>query len=201
MGTISKLDQFIKRYNQSVEEEPSAHYDAELEYCEDTIADLCAEFLLEYRAAGNVPLPVQGKEERRHLYLWMRGEEEYVVGKFDIDHEVQRRQHDEHMRDHHVSHGGWWVRQIVQYYDRANMFFAEAASLRDQAKRFASITDEDTHKKRQKLERDATHLELRAKQAIVKAMMTAKGCAESAIRVYGNLPMPGVPSGEVQPWT
>jgi hypothetical protein len=37
-----------------------------------------------------------------------------------------------------------------------------------------------------------------ALQALAKAMMTSKGCLESAIRVYGDLPRGGVPSGEIR---
>lgn len=41
---------------------------------------------------------------------------------------------------------------------------------------------------------------MRGQQALAKAMMTAKGCVESSIRVFGPLPKPGMSSGYVEPW-
>lgn len=38
------------------------------------------------------------------------------------------------------------------------------------------------------------------KQALCKMVMTALGCVESTIRVHGDLPQPGVPSGEIREW-
>lgn len=173
---ITKLEAFIRRYNKSVEEEPSATYAAELEYCEDTIGELCAEYLIE-SDHGEFPLTTNGRDERRHLYLWMRGEETYAGNKFDAEQRVQRYEHDDHMRIDHFAPDGWWLRQIVQYYDRAAMFFSAAQSEPNEEKKRA--------------------LQLRGQQAICKAIMTAKGACESSIRVFGNLPQPGLPSGDV----
>lgn len=38
------------------------------------------------------------------------------------------------------------------------------------------------------------------RQALAKSIMTMIGCIESVIRVYGPLPAPGVPSGEIKEW-
>jgi hypothetical protein len=124
------------------------------------------------------PLPIQGKPERRHLYRWVKEEEEYVHGKFDD----QRQGHDNSFHDDGMA--GFWTRQIVQYLDRANDWLVEAAGCR-------SIGNDE----------DGRILEMKAQQAICKAMMTAKGCAESSIRVFGPLPRPGLSSSAgVQPW-
>jgi hypothetical protein len=123
----------------------------------------------------SVALPTQGRAERAHLYEWICGEEEYVAGKFDD----QRDGHDQTFRDYDID--AFWVRQIVQYFDRARVFL-------DAAKASGSSN------------RSQRHLEMRAQQAIVKAMMTCKGMAESSIRVYGPLPTPGVSSGEIREW-
>lgn len=121
-----------------------------------------------------VPLPTQGRRERAHLYEWITQEEKYVAGKFDD----QRAGHDDTLRHYDVDE--FWTRQVMQYYDRARQFLRAAAE----------ETETDTRR----------HLEQRAQQAIVKAMMTAKGFAECSIRVYGPLPQPGVSSGEVREW-
>lgn len=126
----------------------------------------------------SVALPTQGRAEREHLYRWIVGEEEYVAGKFDD----QRPDHDDEMRDSHLNPEGFWFRQIVQYYDRARIFFNEALSLEEG----------DPHRR---------EMEQRGQQALAKAMMTAKGCVESSIRVYGPLPKPGLSSGNVEEWT
>lgn len=39
------------------------------------------------------------------------------------------------------------------------------------------------------------------RQALAKAMMTMHGAVESSIRVFGPMPQPGVPSGEIQEWS
>lgn len=123
-------------------------------------------------------LPLQGKEERRHLYEWMTLEEEYVAAKFDD----QRNGHDDEMRSV-AGFNDFWIRQVVQYYDRAYTFLIGAKAARENG-------DHES----------ARHLEQRAQQAMAKAMMTAKGMVESSIRVFGPLPTPGVPSGEVFEW-
>lgn len=119
-------------------------------------------------------LPVQDRRERAHLYAWISLEEGYVSGKFDD----QRDGHDETLRQYDVD--GFWTRQVMQYYDRARAFLAGAKDSEDpEARRF---------------------LEMKAQQAITKAMMVAKGFAESSIRVFGPLPTPGVSSGNVSTW-
>lgn len=114
--------------------------------------------------------------EREQLYLWVSVEEEYADNKFDD----QRNGHDESLS--HYGVGNFWTRQIVQYLDRAEMFLFAAKS-----------ESEDMEAKR--------FLEMKAQQAMAKCMMTAKGLVESSIRVYGDLPTPGVPSGEIKEWT
>lgn len=121
------------------------------------------------------PLTTQGRRERMHLYRWINGEEAYVAGKFDD----QRDGHDETLAEHDIER--FWVRQVVQYYDRANQFLRAAAAAEDVL--------------------DARYLEQKAQQAMAKAMMTAKGMVESSIRVFGPLPKPGVPSGTIEKWT
>ena len=120
-----------------------------------------------------VALPTQGKPERLHLYVWIEEEEVYVHDKF----KDERTTHDttwEH------GFGAFWFGQIVQYYDRAKQFFDAADNQDDElAKRF---------------------LRMKGQQALAKAMMTAKGCVESSIRTFGNMPTPGVPSGEISEW-
>lgn len=123
------------------------------------------------------PLPIQGRQEREHLYQWVAAEEEYVAAKFDDE----RNGHDEQMRNDPEL--DFWIRQVVQYYDRARHFLIAA--------------------KRERIgagEEGAEYLEKKAQQAICKGMMTAKGMAESSIRVFGPLPKPGVSSGEIEPW-
>lgn len=41
---------------------------------------------------------------------------------------------------------------------------------------------------------------LQGRQALAKMVMTSQGCLESAIRVFGSLPAPGVSSGEISEW-
>lgn len=120
-----------------------------------------------------VGLPTQGKPEREHLYLWIWEEEKYVHGKFDD----QRQGHDDSLRTYDLS--VFWERQVTQYLDRAKMFLEGAREARSE---------------------DRRHLEQRAQQAMAKGMMTHKGLVESSIRVFGSLPQPGLPSGEVRAW-
>lgn len=129
---------------------------------------------------NHIPMPFHGKPERRHVYNWMRLEEGYVTTKFEKP--GQPRDDDK---------GGlpeydlemFWERQIVQYLDRAKDALASARRLR-------AIEDHES----------ARHLEMKAQQALIKCLMTVKGCVESTIRVYGPLPKPGVSSGNVYSW-
>lgn len=123
-------------------------------------------------------LPLQGRKEREHLYRWISEEEAYVAGKFDD----QRDGHDASLAMTGLD--DFWSRQIVQYLDRAQMFLVGALE--------AAQAGKD--------EREVRHLEQRAQQAMAKCMMTTKGLVESSIRVFGDLPKPGVPSGDVQDW-
>lgn len=125
------------------------------------------------RSSDSFCLPTQGREERLHLYRWIEGEEKYVAGKFDD----QRDRHDESMRSCDLE--DFWIRQVVQYYDRARTFLGVASNLEGEERRI---------------------LEMKAQQAMAKAMMTAKGMVESSIRVFGALPKPGVTSGEIEVW-
>lgn len=124
-------------------------------------------------AAEWFPLPIQGKQEREHLYQWMTKEEAYVSEKFDNNKE--RARHDATLARYNIDE--FWAPQVIQYMDRARMYM-EMAGLSPPTKR-----------------RD---YELRAQQAICKGMMTFKGMAESCIRVYGKLPTAGVSSGEIE---
>lgn len=124
---------------------------------------------------NSFPLPLQEKPEREHLYRWITKEEEYVALKFND----QRMGHDRSLKENGL--GDFWIRQVIQYYDRANAFLTQAKKYRSTGMNY-----------------NARLLELKAQQAIAKAMMTAKGLAESSIRVYGDLPKPGVPSGEIK---
>lgn len=118
-------------------------------------------------------LPIQGRPEREHLYKWIAGEEEYVAGKFDD----QRDGHDESMASGDLE--AFWFRQVTQYLSRATAFINASKNVTGPDKR---------------------HLEMKAQQAMAKAMMTAKGMCESSIRVYGPMPKPGVTSGEIEEW-
>lgn len=126
---------------------------------------------------ASIGLPTQGRAERAHLYFWIDGEEQYVAGKFDST----RSDHDESMASYNLE--DFWTRQIVQYLDRAQLAFRAAQGLRSEGR-----------------DDDARHMEMKGQQALAKCMMTAKGCVESSIRTFGNLPMPGVSSGEVREW-
>lgn len=119
-------------------------------------------------------LPIQGKPERVHLYRWIADEEVYVADKFDD----QRDGHDESMKTYDLE--DFWIRQVIQYYDRAQQFFQAARTADEGRRRF---------------------FEMKGQQALAKAMMTAKGCVESSIRCFGNMPLPGVESGDVREWT
>lgn len=130
-----------------------------------------------FTAIEKVPLVTQNRAERLHLYLWINGEEHYVAGKFDD----QRVIHDDDLRNNRMSRESWWFGQIVQYYDRARLFFDQAQD--------DGLGAEDRRR-----------LEMLAQQALVKGFMTAKGCVESSIRVFGPLPEPGHNSGEVHEW-
>lgn len=143
------------------------------------------------RSSDGVPvsvrLPTQGRRERAHLYRWIAGEEAYVAGKFDD----QRHGHDESLRQHGMDSEGFWLRQVVQYYDRARMFFDAAREIETDG---TGVGPDEYNSLRKRT------LELKGQQALVKAMMTAKGCAESSVRVFGPLPAPGHPSGFVYGW-
>lgn len=140
------------------------------------LAEVCARFLHEQDFGV---LPIQGKEERAHLYHWIMGEESYVEEKFGD----QRGQHDIEMRQDNLAPDGWWYNQIVQYFGRAQVFLDTAGDLFMQ----------DDHE-------SARAVAQRGTQALAKAFLTAKGMVESAIRVYGPLPAPGVSSGNIKSW-
>lgn len=120
------------------------------------------------------PLPLQGRPERRHLYVWVKEEEEYVATKFDD----QRAAHDEKMATRDLEE--FWSGQIIQYIGRAHAFFRQSI-------------DVERHIEQRRLE-------MLGQQALAKGFMTFKGCVESSIRVYGSMPKPGFPSGEILHW-
>lgn len=131
----------------------------------------------------NVPstigLPTNGKAERAHLYFWITEEEIYVNGKFERG-AFSLDLNDEGMQDPNLE---WWERQIMQYMDRARIALKAAQVFREGG-------DEDK----------ARFMEMKAQQALAKLMMTSKGCVEASIRAFGNMPMPGVESGDVREW-
>lgn len=142
-------------------------------------------------------LPTQGRAERLHLYQWISEEEGYVAGKFDD----QRSGHDDSLKNEGMNDEGFWFRQIVQYLDRARIAFQAAAEFRNLAEQYSrSMTNEEHHSKSRKYVEMARHQEMKAQQALAKAMMTTKGCVESSIRVFGPLPKPGLSSGNVEEW-
>lgn len=55
--------------------------------------------------------------ERLHVRQWVRREREYADAKFDD----QRIGHDEEMRQYGIEEDGFWIRQILQYFDRAQV--------------------------------------------------------------------------------
>ena len=123
--------------------------------------------------AETCSVPLQGKPERRHLYEWVEGEEEYVEEKFGD----QRGAHDAGLVAHDLNR--FWLPQVMQYLDRAGVFLNAAHECHSGSS-------------------EQRAFELRAQQALAKGMMTFKGLVESSIRVYGGLPEPGVPSGEIR---
>jgi hypothetical protein len=104
------------------------------------------------------------------------------------------------MRASHLDRGGFWFRQITQYYDRARIAFEGAIDLHKAASEIESMTDTNSYLKARRLKAQARQLEMKGQQALAKAMMTAKGAAESSIRVFGPMPKPGVSSGNVEIW-
>lgn len=142
-------------------------------------------------------LPTQGRSERLHLYQWISEEERYVAGKFDD----QRSGHDDSLKSEGMNDEGFWFRQIVQYLDRARIAFQAAAEFHQEAQRHKSMTDSEKHTKFKHYEKMARVQEMKAQQALAKAMMTVKGAVESSIRVFGPLPKPGLSSGNVEEWT
>lgn len=186
---IDRIGTWARRWQGSVDEPPHANYDAEIEHAEEMLAQYCIEFLA---ARGFFPLPTQGRTEREHLYKWIVDEEVYVKSKFDdAARGEQRSSHDDTLRNYDMT--AFWTRQIVQYLDRADAFLKGAKEKRAESDGTGVGTDLYVQER-------ARALEMKAQQAIAKAMMTAKGCAESAIRVFGNMPQPGVESGEVREW-
>jgi hypothetical protein len=117
--------------------------------------------------------------ERQHLYEWIGEEDDYSDKKF----EDQRAEQDKYLASHDI---GWWVNWIKMYYNRASLFLNGALDCR------MSGDPESIEK--------AVHLEKMAQQAMAKAAMTAKNGVESSIRVFGDLPEPGLSSGNVEPW-
>ena len=111
-------------------------------------------------------------EEASKVLSWMVLEDVYAHNKF----KGQRAEQDELLKE---GVNSFWSRQIVQYLDRARLFLDAADGATEPAK---------------------TILEKKGQQAILKCMMTAKGMAESCVRVYGNPPAPGVPTGEIGEW-
>lgn len=130
-----------------------------------------------------VSWPTNGRPYRKQLLQWAVEEENYVTGKFDGTNKNQMV--DATLREHYDI-DEFWHRQVNQYYDRARMFLQSALVLR-------MSPDPEAAEKAERLEKLAM-------QAVAKAMMTAKGFAESMIRVYGQLPKPGLSSGYIEEW-
>jgi hypothetical protein len=106
---------------------------------------------------------------RHRVFEWMKGEFESYA---DPKHEGYREGGKEYignvwMRETGMQPDGEWVRQITQYFDRANAYGLDT---------------------------------LQGRQAVMKSITTLVDCAASMIRVYGQPPPPGYPSGEcIQP--
>lgn len=133
--------------------------------------------------SNTVGWPTDGKDYREQILRWAAEEEAYVSNKFDGTE--KNAMVDATLRDHYDI-DEFWHRQVNQYYDRARVWLTAAFSLR-------MASDPEAAEK-------ATQLEKMAQQAVAKAMMTAKGFAESMIRVYGPMPKPGVSSGNIEEW-
>jgi hypothetical protein len=91
-----------------------------------------------------------------------------------------------------------WVRQERQYADTK---FDDQRALHDDEMRRHGVSD-DGFWLRQIMQYVARAQVLGldnplGRQAMAKAYMTLGGCLESMVRVYGRLPAPGVPSGEI----
>lgn len=121
-----------------------------------------------------VGLPTYARPERQQFYLWKVAEEAYAEEKFAGQRDTE---HDASLATYDLA--DWWQRQIVQYLDRARLYLEGAKDAEGDQRR---------------------HLEQLAQQALAKATMTAQGAVESSIRVFGDLPKPGLPSGYVEPW-
>lgn len=115
-------------------------------------------------------------EERQLVLEWMLREwETYSNEKFGLvaQPEQQRNDHDESMRQDGFRHLGFWLRQVTQYFSRAQLFgIGEPSSARPDA----------------------------GQQALLKSLMTLFDCCACMIRVHGLPPEPGVPSGELKEW-
>lgn len=117
--------------------------------------------------------------EREHLHEWEELESGYVEDKFFTDDKIETA-HDDTLRRYDLNE--FWLNQVTQYYGRAQTFLSAIKSNPDIS------------------EKDKRDLERRAQQALAKAYMTARDLVASSIRVYGALPAPGVPSGEISQW-
>lgn len=128
--------------------------------------------------------PKNGRPERDYWHEWGHAEEKYVVEKFGLGgSEGIRNDHDESFFDANDSMI-FWGPQVTQYLDRARMYLDGYNVVRRHADR----------------QRDAQRLKLLGMQALAKAATTAHDMVESAIRVHGELPEPGQPSGEISEW-
>jgi hypothetical protein len=174
---VDRIATWARRWQSSVSEGPHANYDVELERCEEMLAQHCIEFLA---SRGFFPLPLHDRPEREHLYRWIAGEEIYARNKFETG-KLSIENNDVQMKQYDLE--AWWIRQIVQYLDRARGDLRAAYQLH--------VIDDGG---------SARWLEMRAQQALGKALLTVKGACEAAIRVYGPMPMPGVTSGTVEEW-
>ena len=117
-------------------------------------------------------IPARGPE-RAVLLDWIAQEFKYADSKFNDE----RNGHDNEMLKRDFD---FWQRQIVQYIDRAREFITAS-----------DVFDSEDEKR---------ELEMRAQQAVAKALMTCFGCSESMLRVFGPMPKPGVPSGTIKKW-
>lgn len=92
----------------------------------------------------------------------------------------------------------WYVGE-VQYADRK--FPADQRSDHDRAIRLDNLSPDSFWFRQIMQYADRVRLfgldTPQGRQALAKMTMTMIGCVESTIRVYGPLPAPGVPSGEI----
>lgn len=131
--------------------------------------------------AKSISVPLNGDRPERQQWLeWLVIEQEYA----DTKYFEERTKQDDSLRAYDID--SYWVQYMHSYLCRARIWLEAAFEL-------SLMSDPESQEK-------ARNLENLAKQAIAKTSMVAKDFVESAIRVYGELPKPGLPSGNIEVW-